>query len=325
MIKIVLAQPRGFCAGVVRAIDIVEHALEVHGSPVYVRHEIVHNRHVVDALKAKGAVFVEELNEVPDGAVTVFSAHGVARTVTDEAKRRALPVLDATCPLVSKVHHQGRHYVERGRTLVLIGHAGHPEVVGTMGQIDAPVHLVSSEADVEALDVPVDTPIAFITQTTLSVDDTSGIIVALRRRFADVVGPDLADICYATQNRQTAVRELCKVVDLLIVVGASYSSNSRRLMEIGRELGVPGHLIADGSEVDRAWLEGVSTVGLTAGASAPEQLVQSVIDALRKFDEVHVSTLDGIEENVEFRLPAALRHRSRLAPNGQKRPQETDA
>ncbi|HLK23477.1 MAG TPA: 4-hydroxy-3-methylbut-2-enyl diphosphate reductase [Caulobacteraceae bacterium] len=325
MIRIVLAQPRGFCAGVVRAIDIVEQALKVHGSPVYVRHEIVHNRHVVDALKAKGAVFVEELNEVPDGAVTVFSAHGVARSVTDEARRRALPVLDATCPLVSKVHHQGQHYVERGRTLVLIGHAGHPEVIGTMGQIDGPVRLVSSEADVEALDLPVETPLAFITQTTLSVDDTSGIIAALRQRYPDVVGPDLADICYATQNRQTAVRNLCEVVDLLIVVGASYSSNSRRLMEIGRELGVPGHLVADASEVDPAWLTGVATVGLTAGASAPEELVQSVIDALRKFDEVEVSTLDGIEENVEFRLPAALRRTAGAAAPRQKTSQETDA
>lgn len=307
MIKVVLAQPRGFCAGVVRAIDIVDQALVKFGKPVYVRHEIVHNRHVVNDLKSKGAVFVEELSEVPDGAITVFSAHGVAKSVVKEARDRDLPVLDATCPLVSKVHHQGKHYVARGRTLILIGHAGHPEVEGTMGQIEGPVHLVSHEADVAALDLPLDTPLAYVTQTTLSVDDTKDVIVALKQRFMNVEGPDTADICYATQNRQTAVRDLCTVVDALIVVGANYSSNSKRLCEIGREIGIPSYLVADGAEIDPAWLEGVSTVGLTAGASAPEELVLTVIGALRRIDEVVVTQMAGIEEHIEFRLPAALR------------------
>jgi 4-hydroxy-3-methylbut-2-enyl diphosphate reductase len=313
MIKVVLAQPRGFCAGVVRAIDIVDQALAQYGRPVYVRHEIVHNRHVVDNLKSKGAVFVEELSEVPDGAITVFSAHGVARSVVDEAKTRALPVLDATCPLVSKVHHQGKHYVAKGRTLILIGHAGHPEVEGTMGQIDGPVYLVSHEADVAALDLPLDTPIAYVTQTTLSVDDTKDVIGALKTRFPNVTGPDTADICYATQNRQTAVRDLCKVVDALIVVGANYSSNSRRLCEIGQETGIPSYLVADGGELDPAWMEGVKTVGLTAGASAPEELVLTVIEALRKIDEVVVTQMNGVEEHIEFRLPAALRRAATAA------------
>jgi len=307
MIKVVLAQPRGFCAGVVRAIDIVDQAIVKFGAPVYVRHEIVHNRHVVDDLKSKGAIFVEELSEVPEGAVTVFSAHGVARSVVDEAKARSLPILDATCPLVSKVHHQGKHYVAKGKTLILIGHAGHPEVEGTMGQIDGPVHLVSHEADVYALDLPLDTPLAYVTQTTLSVDDTKDVIVALKTRFSDVTGPDIADICYATQNRQTSVRDLCKVVEALIVVGANYSSNSKRLCEIGLEMGIPSYLVADGSEIDPAWMDGVTTVGLTAGASAPEELVLTVIAALRKIDEVVVMQMNGIEENIEFRLPAALR------------------
>jgi 4-hydroxy-3-methylbut-2-enyl diphosphate reductase len=307
MIKVVLAQPRGFCAGVVRAIDIVDQALTKFGAPVYVRHEIVHNRHVVDDLKGKGAIFVKELSEVPEGSVTVFSAHGVARSVVNEAKARSLPVLDATCPLVSKVHHQGKHYVAKGKTLILIGHPGHPEVEGTMGQIDGPVHLVSHEADVEALDLPLDTPLAYVTQTTLSVDDTKDVIVALKARFSNVTGPDIADICYATQNRQTAVRDLCKVVEALIVVGANYSSNSKRLCEIGLEMGIPSYLVADGSEIDPKWMDGVTTVGLTAGASAPEELVLTVIDTLRKIDEVIVLQMNGIEENIEFRLPAALR------------------
>ena len=307
MIKVVLAQPRGFCAGVVRAIDIVDQALTKYGAPVYVRHEIVHNRHVVDNLKSKGAVFVEELNEVPDGAVTVFSAHGVARSVVNEAKARSLPVLDATCPLVSKVHSQGKHYITKGKTLILIGHAGHPEVEGTMGQIDGPVYLVQDAGEVETLDLPLDTPLAYVTQTTLSVDDTKDVIAALKARFTNVTGPDIADICYATQNRQTAVRDVCKVVDALLVVGANYSSNSKRLREIGEEMGIPSYLVADGSEIDPAWLTGVATVGLTAGASAPEELVLTVIDALRKIDEVVVMQMNGIEEHIEFRLPAALR------------------
>ncbi len=306
MIKVVLAQPRGFCAGVIRAIEIVDRALATVGAPVYVRHEIVHNKPVVDQLRAKGAVFVDELTEVPEGAVTVFSAHGVARTVEEDARARALPVLDATCPLVTKVHAQGRRYVTAGRTLVLIGHVGHPEVEGTVGQIDAPVWVIGSASEVEHLPFPLDERLAYITQTTLSVDDTKAIIAALQARFADVVGPDTSDICYATQNRQTAVRDLCRVADVLLVVGAANSSNSNRLREIGVEEGLPSYLVADGSVLDPAWFAGVSTIGLTAGASAPEELVQSVIEALRNIAPVTVETLDGIEEKVEFRLPPAL-------------------
>jgi 4-hydroxy-3-methylbut-2-enyl diphosphate reductase len=306
MVKVLLAQPRGFCAGVIRAIDIVDRALDRVGAPVYVRHEIVHNRHVVDTLKAKGAVFVEELNEVPTGAVTIFSAHGVSRTVQADAEARGLPVIDATCPLVSKVHIQGRRYVQAGRTLVLIGHAGHPEVEGTLGQIDGEVHLVGTPEEVETLPLPLDAPIAYITQTTLSVDDTRAIIAALTARFSDLTGPDTADICYATQNRQSAVRELCEKADMLLVVGSPNSSNSNRLREIGEEMGKPSFLIADGSQLDPAWLEGVGTIGLTAGASAPEELVQSVITAIRAATSVTVETLDGLEENVQFRLPPAL-------------------
>lgn len=308
IVRVVLAQPRGFCAGVVRAIEIVERALDQYGKPVYVRHEIVHNRHVVESLKNKGARFVEELTEVPDGAVTVFSAHGVPQAVVNEAKSRGLPVLDATCPLVSKVHSQGKRYVGQGRILILIGHAGHPEVEGTMGQVGAPAHLVSSEAQVDALDIPEDTRVAYVTQTTLSIDDTRSIIAALKRKFRDVVGPDTADICYATQNRQTAVRELCKIADVVIVVGAKNSSNSNRLREIGHESGVPSYLIADASELDPAWLEKKKVIGLTAGASAPEELVLNVIEALRqRYGRIEVSELDGKKEHIAFRLPAELR------------------
>ena len=234
-LRIILAQPRGFCAGVVRAIEIVERALQKYGPPVYVRHEIVHNKHVVDSLKAKGARFVETLSEMPENAVTIFSAHGVAKSVEEEAAARGLPVLNATCPLVTKVHNQGKRYVGQGRTLILIGHAGHPEVEGTMGQISAPVVLVQNEADVDKLDIPADTPVAYVTQTTLSVDDTQGIIAALEQRFSDIVGPETRDICYATQNRQSAVRELSQQVDVILVVGAKNSSNSNRLREIGPE------------------------------------------------------------------------------------------
>ena len=305
--RVILAQPRGFCAGVVRAIDIVEKALDKYGEPVYVRHEIVHNKHVVDTLKNKGARFVEELDEVPEGAVTVFSAHGVPQSVVKTAQDRGLPVLDATCPLVSKVHNQGKRYVSQGRTLILIGHAGHPEVEGTMGQVGAPVHLVQSEADVATLPLPVDQPVAYITQTTLSIDDTKGIIAELKKRFRDIVGPETSDICYATQNRQTSVRELAKVADVILVVGAKNSSNSNRLREIGIEEGVPSYLIADGSELDAAWVKGKTVVGLTAGASAPESLVQHVIDALGEIAPVTVEQMDGKKEHIEFRLPVELR------------------
>ena len=311
--KIILAQPRGFCAGVIRAIDTVDRALDRFGAPVYVRHEIVHNRHVVETLRAKGAVFVDELSEVPTGAVTVFSAHGVAKKIQAEAKARKLPVLDATCPLVSKVHAQGRHYVEAGRTLVLIGHEGHAEVEGTIGQIDAPVHLVGTVEEVARLDLPNDTPVSYVTQTTLSVDDTRAVIDALKARFSNLTGPETEDICYATQNRQTAVRDLCRVADVLLVVGSANSSNSNRLREIGLETGLPSYLLADGSELDPAWIAGKNAVGLTAGASAPEELVQSVISAIAAITPVTVETLDGVEEKVEFRLPAALERRAASA------------
>ncbi len=305
--RVILAQPRGFCAGVVRAIDIVEKALDKYGQPVYVRHEIVHNKHVVEALKNKGARFVEELDEVPEGAVTVFSAHGVPLSVVNTAKDRGLPVLDATCPLVSKVHNQGKRYVAHGRTLILIGHAGHPEVEGTMGQVGAPVTLVQDEAEVDALIIPTDTPVAYITQTTLSIDDTKGIIAKLKARFTDIVGPETSDICYATQNRQTSVRELAKLADVILVVGAANSSNSNRLREIGIEEGLPSYLINDGSELKPEWVKGKKVVGLTAGASAPEELVRHVIEALERIEPVTVETMDGKKEHIEFRLPAELR------------------
>jgi 4-hydroxy-3-methylbut-2-enyl diphosphate reductase len=306
-LRVILANPRGFCAGVVRAIEIVERAIDRFGAPIYVRHEIVHNKHVVDTLRRKGAVFVEELSEVPAGAMTVFSAHGVARTVEEEAAVRGLPVLDATCPLVTKVHMQGRRYAKSGRTLVLIGHEGHAEVVGTVGQVDAPVHLVSSAAAVADLDLPDDAEIAYITQTTLSVDDTRSIIAALKARFRNLIGPDVSEICYATQNRQTAVRDLCGVVDLLLVVGAENSSNSSRLRDLGMDEGLPSYLVADGSAIDPVWFVGVKTIGLTAGASAPDELVDDVIAALRRLGPVEVSQLDGIEETLEFALPRELR------------------
>ncbi len=304
--KVILAQPRGFCAGVVRAIDIVERALARRDAPVYVRHEIVHNRHVVEDLKAKGARFVEELDEVPSGAVTIFSAHGVSRAVEADAKARRLNVLDATCPLVAKVHHEGQRYAGLGRTIILIGHAGHPEIEGTLGRISGPVYLVEDREDVEQLDLPDDTPIAYITQTTLSVDDTRATIEAVKGRFSDVIGPETRDICYATQNRQTAVRDLCRHVDVLLVVGASNSSNSNRLREIGAECGVPSYLVADGSQIDAEWLAGKDTIGVTAGASAPDVLVEDVIAALARLEPLEIKALQGVEEKITFRLPPEL-------------------
>jgi len=317
-LRVVLANPRGFCAGVVRAIDIVEQALDRYGSPVYVRHEIVHNRHVVERLREKGAIFVDELSDIPEGALTIFSAHGVSRAIEDEARGRRLPVIDATCPLVTKVHVQGRRYAKAGRTLVLIGHQGHAEVDGTMGQVNAPIHLVESAEQVAALPIADDTPIAYVTQTTLSVDDTRGIIAALKARFSDVEGPDVSEICYATQNRQTAVRDLARVCDLLIVVGSTTSSNSNRLREIGVEMGVPSYLVDDGEGLDPAWLDGVNTVGVTAGASAPDSLVDSVIAALDRLRPVEVSQLDGVEEKLHFSLPPELRHREPRPPRAQR-------
>lgn len=306
IMRVILAQPRGFCAGVIRAIDIVERALQIFGAPVYVRHEIVHNRHVVDNLRAKGARFVDDLSQVPAGAISIFSAHGVARSVEDDAAARGLHVLDATCPLVAKVHSQGKRYVAAGRQVILVGHAGHPEVEGTIGQIPGRVLLVQTPADVAALDLDPATPVAYITQTTLSVDDTRAVIAAIERRFADVEGPDINDICYATQNRQSAVRELAKVADVILVVGAKNSSNSNRLREIGVEIGVPSYLVADGSEVQSGWFREADVVGITAGASAPEKLVQDVVAALRSTGPIELTVLPGITENVEFRLPVEL-------------------
>jgi 4-hydroxy-3-methylbut-2-enyl diphosphate reductase len=305
-LRVILAQPRGFCAGVVRAIEIVERALDRFGPPVYVRHEIVHNRHVVESLKAKGARFVEDLSEVPGGAVTIFSAHGVSRAVEEDAGARDLAVLDAVCPLVAKVHHEGQRYIDQGRAVILIGHAGHPEIEGTMGQLKGEVHLIQRKEEVDQLDIPIDAAVAYITQTTLSVDDTRATIEAVKKRFKDVVGPETRDICYATQNRQTAVRELARLVDVILVVGASNSSNSNRLREIGSESGVPSYLVADGSALQPEWFNGKTTVGLTAGASAPEVLVDDVIAALRRFGPVKVSTLPGKEEKIQFSLPREL-------------------
>ena len=304
--RVILAKPRGFCAGVERAIEIVERALDLYGPPVYVRHEIVHNKHVVDALRAKGAVFVEELEEIPEGAVTVFSAHGVAEAVELEARRRALPILDATCPLVSKVHREGQNHVRKGREVVLIGHEGHPEVEGTRGRISGGVHLVSDVKDVATLTVQDPQQLAYVTQTTLSVDDTRDIIAALQARFPEIVGPDVRDICYATQNRQQSVREVAKQADLLLVVGARNSSNSNRLREIGAQLGIPSYLIDDASMLDPEWLEGIRSVGVTAGASAPEELVQQLIDRLNEYGDVEVEDQVGVDEHMQFKLPREL-------------------
>ncbi|GAB0116378.1 4-hydroxy-3-methylbut-2-enyl diphosphate reductase [Acidisoma sp. 7E03] len=301
--RVLLAQPRGFCAGVVRAIDIVERALKKYGPPIYVRHEIVHNRHVVEDLRQRGAVFVDELDEVPEGAITVFSAHGVAKKVQDEAVSLGLPVIDATCPLVAKVHAEGRRYAAQEREIVLIGHAGHAEVEGTIGQIPAKVHLVQTVDDVATLAVKDEDKLAYVTQTTLSVDDTRGIIQALQERFPTIMGPDVRDICYATQNRQQAVRDLATQVDVILVVGSRNSSNSNRLRELGEELGCPSYLIDDENGLKAEWFEGVSRVGVTAGASAPEVLVQNVLDGLRRFGDVEVGLLDGVPEDVRFRLP----------------------
>jgi 4-hydroxy-3-methylbut-2-enyl diphosphate reductase len=306
MIRVVLAQPRGFCAGVERAIEIVERALEKYGPPVYVRHEIVHNRHVVERLRAKGAQFVDEIDEIPPGAVTIFSAHGVASAIETRAGERGLPVLDATCPLVSKVHIEGQRYANQGREIILIGHAGHPEIEGTMGRITGKVHLISRPEEVAKLKVGDPDKLAFITQTTLSVDDTRAVIEALKERFPSIVGPDTKDICYATQNRQRATLELAKIVDIVLVVGAPNSSNSNRLREIAAEFGVPSYLIEDAAALDPAWLDGVSAVGITAGASAPDELVEELVERLRELDEIEIQRLPGVTENVRFRMPAQL-------------------
>lgn len=306
-LTLLIAAPRGFCAGVDRAIEIVERALERYGPPVYVRHEIVHNRFVVDSLKAKGAVFVEELDSVPDGAPVVFSAHGVPKSVPAEAGRRGLDYLDATCPLVSKVHRQAERQIEAGRHIVFIGHKGHPEVIGTMGQVpDGTMTLVETVADVEALEFPADLPLAFLTQTTLSVDDTRAIVVALRGKYPHVVGPKAEDICYATSNRQAAVKAIAPKSDIVLVIGAPNSSNSLRLVEVAERCGTPARLIQRASDIQPEWLEGVETVGLTAGASAPETLVREVVDRLSEWRAVEEHTLVSAEEKMVFKLPRQL-------------------
>src|SRR5947207_15938661 len=306
MMRVVLAQPRGFCAGVERAIEIVERALEKYGPPIYVRDGIVHNRHVVERLRAKGARFVDEIDEIAKGAVTIFSAHGVASAIEERATDRGLPVIDATCPLVSKVHIEGQRYANQGREIILIGHAGHPEIVGTMGRIDGRVHLISTPEEVMRLEVADPDKLAFITQTTLSVDDTRAVIEALKARFPTIVGPDTKDICYATQNRQRAARELAKIVDVVLVVGAPNSSNSNRLREIAAESGIPSYLIEDAAALDPRWLQGARSVGITAGASAPDSLVEELVERLHEMTEVEREVLPGITENVRFRMPSQL-------------------
>ena len=306
--QIILAQPRGFCAGVDRAIEIVERAIEVYGAPVYVRHEIVHNKFVVEDLKKKGAVFVKELSEIPEGSVTIFSAHGVSEKVELEAKFRNLPVMDATCPLVTKVHKQAIKNENEGRRIILIGHEGHPEVEGTSGRVKNGVMLVQNVADVEKLKIEDENNLAYVTQTTLSLTETKGIIAALKARFPSIVGPETKDICYATQNRQDAVAQLAPMVDLLLVVGAKNSSNSNRLKDLGTELGTTSYLIDNAESMNKEWFENVNKVGLTAGASAPEILVMQVVDKIKTFyPNAEVKTMEGIIENVNFHLPKALR------------------
>lgn len=306
--KIILAQPRGFCAGVDRAIEIVEKAIEKFGAPVFVRHEIVHNKFVVEDLKKKGAVFVKELSEIPEGSVTVFSAHGVSEAVELEAKYRNLPVLDATCPLVTKVHKQAIKNENEGRQIILIGHAGHPEVEGTSGRVKAGVTLVQNVEDVKKLMVKDSDNLAYVTQTTLSLTETRGIIDALKSRFPNIVGPETKDICYATQNRQDAVSMLAPEVDLLLVVGAKNSSNSNRLKDLGEELGTTSYLIDGAKDIKAEWFAGVEKVGLTAGASAPEILVDEVIEKIKNlYPQTSVETMQGIVENVKFHLPKQLR------------------
>ena len=304
---IFLASPRGFCAGVVRAIEIVNKAIDRYGAPVYVRHEIVHNKRVVETLRSRGAIFVKELDEIPDGAVTVFSAHGVSEAIENSANERGLPVIDATCPLVSKVHVEGRRHAAQGREVIMIGHNGHPEVEGTRGRIPGGVQVVSNIEDVLSVEVRDSKKLAFVTQTTLSVDDTRDLISALRQRFPDIQGPDLNDICYATQNRQQSVRDLCGQVDLLLVIGAQNSSNSKRLKEIGVEMQVVSYLIDDVRALNEEWLDGVSSIGVTAGASAPEVLVDELLARLSALGGTTVEEISDIVENTYFKLPKSLR------------------
>lgn len=308
--QVYLANPRGFCAGVDRAIEIVERALELFGAPIYVRHEVVHNRFVVDDLRNKGAVFVDELDQVPSGATVIFSAHGVSRAVREEAAQRELRVFDATCPLVTKVHMEVVRHRNNGTECILIGHAGHPEVEGTMGQADTDMHLVESVEDVARLKVRDESSLAYVTQTTLSMDDTTRVVAALRARFPGIKGPKKDDICYATQNRQDAVKALAKNVDIMLVVGSPNSSNSNRLREVAEGLGVRAYMIDGPEDIRREWLENVSNVGLTAGASAPETLVQQVVAKLSGWGAKIIEEQDGKMENISFPVPKALRGRN---------------
>lgn len=301
--KVILAQPRGFCAGVKRAIEIVERALELYGPPIYVRHEIVHNRHVVESLRTKGVIFVDHITEIPDGGITVFSAHGVSEKVENEAKLRLLPIIDATCPLVTKVHNEAIRSEEDARQIILIGHAGHPEVEGTSGRVKQAVLLVESTEEAHKIEVINPERLAYVTQTTLSVDDTRAIIDILKKRFPTIHGPELRDICYATQNRQNAVRNLAGKVDLLLVIGATNSSNSNRLRDLGNEIGTISYLINDAQDIKLEWFENVQTVGITAGASAPETLVEEIVEFLTNKFGATCEQMVGIEENIKFKLP----------------------
>lgn len=313
-LEVVLAQPRGFCAGVDRAIDIVERALELHGAPIYVRHEIVHNRYVVQDLRNKGAIFIDELHEAPAGAIVVFSAHGVSRSVRDEAERMGLKVFDATCPLVTKVHIEVARMRQAGREIIMIGHKGHPEVEGTLGQADEGMYLVETPEDVSALQVKDPENLAFVTQTTLSVDDAAIVAAALRARFPTIVEPKKSDICYATQNRQDAVKIMAPACDLVLVVGSPNSSNSNRLREVAERKGAAAYLIDDPDMIEPAWLESTKRVGVTAGASAPDVLVQQVVARLKELGAVSVRTLDGAPENVSFPLPKELSRKIKETP-----------
>jgi len=305
--RVLLAAPRGYCAGVDRAVDIVEVALQTYGAPVYVRKQIVHNLHVVRRLEARGAIFVEELDEVPEGSTVVFSAHGVAPEVHQQARTRQLKVVDATCPLVTKVHQEARKFAGKGFDIVLIGHEGHEEVIGTMGEAPRAIHLVGDEREAAAVEIADPGKVAYLTQTTLSVDETQSVIGVLRDRFPVLAGPRSDDICYATQNRQSAVKELADQCQLILVIGAENSSNSKRLVEVARSLGCVSHLIPEASAVDPAWFEGVDTVGVTSGASAPEWLVDELVDALRQRGAGEVREIQVVPEDVHFSLPRGLR------------------
>ena len=301
--EVILAQPRGFCAGVVRAIETVERALELYDVPVYVLHEIVHNRRVVQDLQARGVSFVENVDDVPPGTVIIFSAHGASTAVVEQAQKRNLQIIDATCPLVTKVHRQVQRYSRQGIEVVIIGHPGHPEVEGTRGRVEGPVHVLSSPAEVEVIQVVNPNRLGYITQTTLSIDDTQEVIDALKRRFSAIKGPNLKDICYATQHRQKAVHRMAKEIDLLLVVGSRNSSNSNRLREAGEQSGFPAYLIEDAKDINPAWLRGQEKIGVTAGASTPEVLVQGVLERLRGLDVRNVREMEGERETMQFRLP----------------------